>query len=155
MEITRDTVLQWLEEERRNQTWLAEQCGVSDQAVSNWLREKNSRPISAGAQITIRRLIEEDAAEKAAKLPPPVISQNLVLYPTREQYRQWEEAAFNAADKPKHLEDWAIEGLDRMAKQWIYSQQWKNVAEEPTPSGGTPTPLPDPEPEEGNGTEGN
>lgn len=153
MELTRDTVLQWLEAERRSQAWLAEQCGVSDQAVSNWLRSNNSRPISAAAQITIRALIEADAAEKAAKLPPLPITQNLVLYPSREQFNAW-NAAFKHSEA-ETLEEWATEGIDRMAKALIYSQQWpKNAAAEPTPPYGTPNSLPAPEHEAGNGTEG-
>ena len=74
MDINRQTVLQWLKNERRNQTWLAEQCEVSKQAVSNWLREKNPQAISSAATIKIHELMEADAA---GSRPRPL--QNLVL----------------------------------------------------------------------------
>lgn len=74
MDITRETVNQWLEDNRRSQIWLAEKCSLSKQAVSNWLRDKNPVPISSSAQIIIRRLMEEDAAKTQSKAP-----QNLVL----------------------------------------------------------------------------
>lgn len=67
MKIDRDTVTQWLERERRSQKWLAKQCGVTDQAVSNWLREKNPRAISDKGKIIIRGLMEEDAAREQSK----------------------------------------------------------------------------------------
>lgn len=88
MEITRDTVVEWLKKNHRSRAWLAKQCRVSDQAVSNWLREKNSQAISAAAEIKIRALMAEDEA-KGEATPP----QNLVLEFTDKEYTSIEQAA--------------------------------------------------------------
>lgn len=102
MEITRETVNAWLETERRSQSWLAEQCELSKQAVSNWLREKNPVPISASAQIIIRRLMEEDAAKTQAKAP-----QNLVL--------EFKQADFDNICK-------AAAALGQLPREWAQFQ---------------------------------
>lgn len=107
MEITRDTVHQWLKKERRSQTWLAEKCGVTVQAVSNWLRENNFQPISAAAQITIRALMEEDAA--ASQATPP---HSLVLEFDDEDYAVIEQAALQ---KPETVREWAKRTLNEAA----------------------------------------
>ena len=70
MEITRETVNQWLDDTRRGREWLADQCGVRISAVGNWLNKKgDARAIPAEHQITIRRLMDEDAAAQSAKPP--------------------------------------------------------------------------------------
>lgn len=107
MEITRSIVLEWLEQERRSQTWLAEQCGVSKQAVSNWLREKNPQAISAAAQLIITRLMAEDAAKSDAK---PL--QNLVLEFEDAQFEKLEKAAL--ANR-QTVRDWSKEILNGIA----------------------------------------
>lgn len=107
MEITRETVNQWLTDERRSQSWLAEKCGVSDQAVSNWLRENNFRPISATAQITIRSLMEEDAASSQATPP-----HNLVLEFDDDHYKPIEKAALKAGET---VREWAKRTLNETA----------------------------------------
>ena len=109
MEINRDTVLEWLTNERRSQSWLASQCEVSDQAVSNWLREKNARPISANAQIVIRSLMEEDAAKTQAK---PL--QNLVLEFSDEEYKAIGRAALMANQL---VPDWTKAVLNSAANE--------------------------------------
>ena len=108
MEITRDTVIQWLEAERRSQTWLSKQLGVSVQAVSNWLREKNPQTISASAQITIRALMEEDAAKSAATPP-----HNLILEFTDEQYGPIEQAALASKET---VREWAKRILNQASE---------------------------------------
>ncbi|MBK1884170.1 LexA family transcriptional regulator [Luteolibacter pohnpeiensis] len=91
MDINRDSVNKWLADMHRSQVWLADQCGVSKQAVSNWLREKNPQQISASAQITIRSLMEEDAVAQQAKPP-----HNLVLEFSDSEYAPIERAALKA-----------------------------------------------------------
>lgn len=107
MEITRDTVNQWLTDQRRNQSWLAEKCGVSDQAVSNWLRENNFRPISSSAQITIRSLIEEDAAASQSRA-----LYNMVLEFSNDQYSAIEQAALV---RPESVREWTKRTLNDAA----------------------------------------
>lgn len=86
--ITRESVLKWLDQTSRKQTWLAQQCGVSKQAVSNWLREKNPQSISASAALKIQRLMAEDEAKRQAAQP-----HNLVLEFNTLENRNIEEAA--------------------------------------------------------------
>ena len=107
MTTTREAVIQWLAENHRTQTWLAEKCGVKDQAVSNWLREKNPRTISASAQIIIQRLMEEDAAKSQAKPP-----HNLVLEFNDEDYALVEKAALG---KVVSIREWAKQILNDVA----------------------------------------
>lgn len=68
MEITRDVVNQWLEQNRRGRDWLAEKCGVGIAAVGHWLNVKGSaRPIPAEHQITISTLMDADLAAESEK----------------------------------------------------------------------------------------
>ena len=104
MKIIRDTVIKWLTEKNKSQSWLAEKCRVSDQAVSNWLRENNYRPISATAQITIRKLMDEDTA--AAQATPP---HTLVLEFNSKQYAPIEQAALQNHET---VREWAKRTLN-------------------------------------------
>lgn len=106
MDITRETVLEWLTSERRSQTWLAEQCDKTVQAVSNWLREKNPQPISASAKLIIARLMQEDEAMK--KIAP----QNLVLEFSQEDFDAICRAAQNHRQLPR---EWAQHQLSEIA----------------------------------------
>jgi len=108
VEVTRESVNQWLAETRRSQTWLAEQCEVSKQAVSNWLREKNPQPISAEAKLKIMVLFEEDAAKAQARP-----QQNLVLEFTDEEFTAIENAAVRAGIGPR---EWARCALNEAAE---------------------------------------
>jgi transcriptional regulator with XRE-family HTH domain len=107
MEVTKETVLKWLSDSRRSQTWLAQQCEVSKQAVSNWLRDKNNQPISAAAELKIRALMTEDAA--AAQSAPP---HNLVLEFTDKEYEPIEQAALANRET---VRDWAKRLLNEAA----------------------------------------
>lgn len=133
MEVTRETVLAWLETTRRSQTWLADQCGVSKQAVSNWLREKNPQPISAAAQISIWKLMEADQATPAEKP-----AQNLVLEFTDEEFATIGRAALASNELvPQYakrvLNEIAGEDVARLADEYRGRQQSLRVAEDPKP----------------------
>jgi hypothetical protein len=110
MDITQETVSEWLDASipRRDRDWLAAQCGVGVRAVGNWLNQKGTaRPIPAEHQITIRRLMEEDAAKVQAT---PL--QNLVLEFTFEEYQRIEQAALAA---PESVREWSIRTLNESA----------------------------------------
>lgn len=107
MEITRDSVVQWLESIRYSQTWLADKCEVSKQAVSNWLREKNPQPISAAAKIKIRSLMDEHVASQKAKPP-----HNLVLEFLDAEYEPIEQIALRSG---KTVREWAKMALNQAA----------------------------------------
>lgn len=109
MSIDRNTVNRWLDRQRRSQKWLAVQCSVTEQAVSNWLREKKPRPISATAQIIIRTLMEEDAA--ASQAGP---SHHLVLEFADDQFEAIEQAALKNNETARQ---WAKRTLNDIAGQ--------------------------------------
>jgi hypothetical protein len=108
MEITRETVTEWLEENRRGREWLAEKCNLGIAAVGHWLNKKGeARPIPAEHQITIRALMEEDAAKKQAKPP-----HSIILEFNDEDYSAIEWAALE--DK-KSIREWAKIQLNQAA----------------------------------------
>lgn len=107
MELTREAVLEWLERTRRSRKWLQEQCEVSKQAVSNWLREKNPQSISAAAQIKIAELMSADS--EAEKELLDII--NIEISP--EKFDTWNKAAL---DEGLIIRDWAIKSLDELAR---------------------------------------
>ena len=65
----------WLTEERRTQMWLAGQIGVSQTAVSSWLR--GARPPPLATALAIQRLTGipvESWAEPAASASTPDVA---------------------------------------------------------------------------------
>jgi hypothetical protein len=111
VDITRETVNQWLDDgpAGRDRQWLADRCGVKVSAVGNWLNKKGeARPIPAEHQITIRRLMEEDAAKAQVK---PL--QNLVLEFSDEEFTAIENAAVRAGIGPR---EWARCALNEAAE---------------------------------------
>jgi SOS-response transcriptional repressor LexA len=108
MDITRDSVNDWLVANRRDRDWLAEKCGVGTAAVGHWLNKKGeARPIPAEHQITIRRLMDEDAAKEQAK---PL--QNLVLEFDDAEYSPIERAALKEG---KTVREWSKDILNGAA----------------------------------------
>lgn len=136
MEITRETVNQWLEEQRRSRDWLAEKCGTSLSNVGMWLNKKGDpREIPGDHKITIRALMEEDAAKSAAKPP-----HNLVLEFDDAQYSPIEQAALAARET---VREWAKRTLNDAAGMNV--QEFAStlvpidkVAEDPVPYRFTP-----------------
>lgn len=129
MEITRETVNQWLEEMRRDRDWLSDKCGVGVAAVGHWLNKKGeARPIPAEHQITIRALMEEDAA--ASQASPP---HNLVLEFDDDEYAIIEQAALLG---PETVREWAKRTLNEAA-----SSDMEAIAAN---TGNSPVALPDP-----------
>lgn len=107
MKINRDTVISWLDRQRRSKSWLAEKCGVSKQAVSNWLNESNE--ISKQGQIMIRALMEEDAAREQARP-----AHHLVLDFDDDEFDAIEQAALK---KNETARQWAKRSLNEIAGQ--------------------------------------
>ena len=111
MDITKEVVNKWLETERRSQTWLAEQCGVTVQNASNWLADGSNREIPVKHQITIAALMAEDAAASEAKPP-----HNLVLEFLDEEYSCIENKALSEL---KTIREWAKDMLLEIANENI------------------------------------
>lgn len=111
MDITKSVVIQWLDEQRRSHGWLADQLVVSKQAVSNYLSENSQRQIPAEHQITIARLMAEDAAASVAKPP-----HSLVLEFGDADYENIEHAALRSS---KTIREWAKNTLLEIANENI------------------------------------
>ena len=108
MELTRETVTKWMDDHRRSREWLAERCGVGMAAVGHWLNKKGTAvPIPAKHQITIRQLMEEDAASSQAKVP-----HNLVLEFDDLEYAPVEKAAL---EQRMTIREWARTVLNEAA----------------------------------------
>lgn len=108
MDITLDTVTQWLAEERRGREWLAERCGVGVTAVGHWMNKKgDARPIPSEHKITIRALMEEDEAKKKAR---PL--QNLALEFSDADF---EDIGRAALAKGELVTVWVKNALNEMA----------------------------------------
>lgn len=118
MEISRETVNEWLDQHRRTREWLAEQCSVGIAAVGHWLNKKGEAvPIPSRHQITISKLMDEDAAKEAAR---PL--QNLILEFTDAQYSPIEKAALAARLTVREwarqtLNDAAAEDMEALARE--------------------------------------
>lgn len=109
MDITRETVNDWLDSHSRGREWLADRCNVGLSAVGNWLNKKGeARPIPAEHQITISKLMAED--EAAAQSRPP---HNLVLEFTNEQYEPIELAALR---EKMTVREWSKHVLNEAAE---------------------------------------
>lgn len=123
MEITRETVNEWLEAHSRGREWLAERCNVGVAAVGHWLNKKgDARPIPAEHQITISKLMAEDDA--AAQSRPP---HNLVLEFTNEEYEPIEMAALRermtVREWSKHVLNGAADmDAEQFAKSFLEKQ---------------------------------
>lgn len=115
MNVTRESILEWLEDSPTKRKWLADQCEVGTGALSNWLRENKPRPIPLKAAVIIKGLIEQDRAAKMARERTP---QNLVLEFNDEDFSKIEKAALESGDP---LRKWAKEMLNYAAEEDIES----------------------------------
>jgi len=131
MEVTRETILKWLEEANHSREWLAKKQGVGSAAVSNWLREKNPRPIPAKAVLIIKTLMEVDLAKKQVSNSMP---QNLVLEFRKDNFESICKAALRENKTPK---DWAETSLNDLAGKDIsrLASEIPLVAEDSAPYG--------------------
>ncbi len=108
MEVTKDTVLQWLERENHSRDWLAEKCGVKSAAVGNWLGKNSSRPIPAKAVLIISDLMRIDEAKANAAA---VVPQNLVLEFTHEEFDTICAAAAACGEIPRKWAEKTLSGI--------------------------------------------
>ncbi len=86
---------------------------VEEQTVRNW----RSNGVPERRQPHVEKFMADwdRAAKESESKPGENLSQQpLVLHPSREQFRLWEKAAYNAGEI--HLEDWAINALDQLAQ---------------------------------------
>jgi len=129
MDITRDAVEEWLLKHHRDRKWLADRCGVTEVNVGHWMNKKGkARPIPAEHQITIRKLMDEDAAREEVK---PL--HNLVLEFEDVDYEPVEKAAVRNGVS---IREWAKRILNEAAtmtdEEFFRVVTGGNVVEMPT-----------------------
>lgn len=113
MEITRESVNEWLDAHRRDREWLASKCGTSLSNVGMWLNKKGEpRPIPGDHKITIRELMEADDQAAAEKIDENRLS---VVF-NDEQFSHVEEAA-RIVSTP--IKDFIVRASIHAAKQEI------------------------------------
>ncbi len=129
--MTADELKSCVENHPKNASQIAADLGISTSGMSKWLngkrkiddRDAKLLRLYFHGETPFEHLREEEEVEKE-KLAAAM--QNLVLHPTREQYRRWEEACQREAAKQGgigHLEDWATKGLDELAARWEVEKQ--------------------------------
>lgn len=98
----------WMDQHGVTAEQAAKALGVSEQTVRNWR--------SIGVPERRRAHVNYYMRTWAGAAAPPASLQPLVLNPSRQQFRTWELAARRQGFD--HLEDWAVQGLELLAKEW-------------------------------------
>ena len=104
MEITKESILRWLDKYYRPREWLAEQCNVSRRTVNNWL--VSPRPIPKKALPIIASLMQADQDREYLYQSIP---QTLNLEFSREEF-----AAICREAGPEGPNVWAEEQLRKL-----------------------------------------
>lgn len=103
-----------LENIGKDRNWLAAQTGRSPASIRTSLApnsaEKNR---SKHLQRSLSEAIEREEQRQSEAITD-LRAQNLVISASNEQFRAWNAASLAAS---KLIEDWARDGLDRMASQ--------------------------------------
>lgn len=102
-----EEVKNWLKDEHRTRTWLAEACGVALKTVNNWL--SSPQVIPAKAQVIIQNLM---AIDRQKKIQREAVPQNLVLEFSQEEFDLICEAALKSNKK---VRNWAESSLMELA----------------------------------------
>lgn len=103
--MTKETLIQWLDEHQHSNEWLAEKCDVKLRTVQSW---RSNRPIPAKAVLIIENLMQIDQAKVDAA---SVIPQNLVLEFSKEQFDTVCEAASLDGKIPRQWVQDTINGI--------------------------------------------
>ncbi len=92
--LTKNEIVTWLKDHRRDRQWLAKQCGVSVGTVNNWF----STGFSAAALAAIDKLMKLD--EMAAAHADPSDDTGLILFSTAE-FERLERARALVGNPPR------------------------------------------------------
>lgn len=92
--------------------------GVNIKTVYNW----RTLGVPPRKESHLRQVMAEWDARAGSALGA------LLLRPTPEEFRAWNQAAL---EEGKLIEDWAIEGLNRLAEEEIEEEPRLRVAEDP------------------------
>jgi len=99
---------------------IAEATGNSKQTISNW----RSNGIPRGKQPACKYFMEQHT--RAAEIED--LRGKMILRPTHEQFQRWNRAALMAGQT---IEDWAFDGLERMAAKQFKNSDRPNAEDEP------------------------
>lgn len=120
---------EWMDGKKLKASDVAERFGVSEQTIAHWR--------SQGVPERRRPHVSTVIAEWNDSPPSTTHLQPLVITATREQFRRWNAAALAEG---KLIEDWAIEGIDRLAAQEEEAAKAKAAATAAGPKLHVPTP---------------
>lgn len=115
--VTRE-LIEWMDARKLSAAQVAERLGVQAQTIRNW----RACGVPARKEDHLRQVMAEWDARPGAALGA------LLLRPTPEEFRAWNQAAL---EEGKLIEDWAIEGLNRLAEEEVEEEPRLRVAEDP------------------------
>lgn len=97
----------WADAQRLRAPELAELLGKEVQTIYNW----RNKGVPKSQRVACQYLIDRSQEERFEE-----VKSQLVLRPTADQLRAWNEAALSVG---KTIEDWAFEGLEEMAEEFF------------------------------------
>ena len=135
---------EWMDARGLKADDVAAKFDVSPQTISHW----RSQGVPDRRLAHVRYIMNSwEGAPRSA--PAAAGMQTLVIHPTRDQFRNWNTAALRQG---LLIEQWAIEGLDRMAGEEESAKHRGTRPPDPSPLRSV---LNEEEPRQaGNGTEG-
>lgn len=111
-----DQFFQWADAHQVSREDIAAETGNSKQTISKW----RSIGIPKGKEFGLRSFMERQYRSDTEE-----IRHKMVLEPNHAQFNRWNKASLAAN---KTIEDWAFEGLEKMAADY-----YLQVAEDPSP----------------------
>lgn len=114
----------WLKKQKLGYNWIAEQCGVSEITVRNWMSQKNIPPLKQ--QLLERVMVQmPSAAEKAAGIPGIKVDAcfSLTVQLAAELYNRLAE---RAAESGKSMESMVADAIVSLVKDDASTQQLRS-----------------------------
>ena len=105
------TLKNWMDARGISAEVVAAALDVGVQTVKNW------RSIGVPERRKAHVAYFMDSWHDAAAPPAAPLRQTIIVHPTVEQFRLWNRAAISKKE-PQLIEDWALQGLDYLAKKW-------------------------------------
>lgn len=114
----------WLKKQKLGYNWIAEQCGVSEITVRNWMSQKNIPPLKQ--QLLERVMVQmPSATEKAAGIPGIKVDAcfSLTVQLAAELYNRLAE---RAAESGKSMESMVADAIVSLVKDDASTQQLRS-----------------------------
>lgn len=99
----------WYLSDEVNKSKVAKELKNSETTIGKW----RSRGVPTGKILACQSLMDKSHQKQMEEL-----RNNLILRPTYDQFKRWNKKAL---DEGKIIEDWALEGLEKMADDYFES----------------------------------